>query len=174
MRKSFVPFFKDPKPSARVQRALRRIDRDDRENLEKAKVRRRDKGCRWPLCGCRKLRLALEVSHNEHKGAGGNPDGSRSQAPLMLQMCRERHRTNPFSIHNKTIDWEPLDTKLGANGPIRFLVDLAELGYRLHESRRPRVRPHLHEVAREASVGVLEPLDDENRAILTMLARMVL
>lgn len=174
MRKSFVPFFKDPKPSARVQRALRRIDRDDRENLEKAKVRRRDKGCRWPLCGCRKLRLALEVSHNEHKGAGGNPDGSRSQAPLMLQMCRERHRTNPFSIHNKTIDWEPLDTKLGANGPIRFLVDVNLLNYHLEGGRPRPVRAKLVPVAEEVAVGVLGPMNDAQRATLTILARMAL
>ena len=166
-----VTFFKDPKPSAKVQRALRRIERDAAEDREKAKVRQRDRGCRFPLCGCRRLRLTLEVSHNEHKGAGGNPDGSRSTTELMMQLCRERHRTNPFSIHNRAIEWQPLEKKLGANGPVKWLIDRRLLRYYLHGGQRP-AEMKLVEVVRETAVGILGPMDDADRALLEQLARM--
>lgn len=166
-----VTFFKhdNPKPSARVQRALRRINIESAEDREKAEVRRRDKGCRFPLCGCRKLRLALEVSHNEHKGSGGNPDGSRSTAPLMMQLCRERHSTNVFSVHNRVVEWVPLYKKLGANGPVKWLVDLALLRYYIEGGRRPST-VRLTVVAIEGSPGVLEVVSE--RAALESLAEM--
>ena len=149
--------FKEVRPSGRVQRALRRIERD--------------RGCRFPLCGCRRLRLALEVSHNEHKGSGGNPDGSRSTAPLMMQMCRERHRTNPFSVHNRAIAWEPVSKRDGADGPVKWLVDRRLLRYYLEGGQRP-AEAKLVEVVREIAVGILGPMKDEDRALLEQLAEM--
>lgn len=166
--------FKEVRPSAKVQRALRRMERDRDEETEKRKVRLRDRGCRFPLCGCRRLGLALEVSHNEHKGSGGNPDGSRSKAPLMMQLCRERHRTNPFSVHNRAIEWAPLNKKLGADGPVRWLVDVELLRYYLGERRQRPATAKLVEVCRESDVGRLafgEPAGDA-RALLEQLAEM--
>ena len=163
--------FKEVRPSGRVQRALRRIERDRDEESEKRKVRQRDRGCRFPLCGCRRLRLALEVSHNEHKGSGGNPDGSRSTAPLMMQMCRERHRTNPFSVHNRAIAWEPVSKRDGADGPVKWLVDRRLLRYYLEGGQRP-AEAKLVEVVREIAVGILGPMKDEDRALLEQLAEM--
>lgn len=163
--------FKEVRPSAKVQRALRRFDRDREEEAEKRKVRQRDRGCRFPLCGCRRLRLTLEVSHNEHKGIGGNPDRSRSTAPLMMQLCRERHRTNPFSVHNRAIEWEPLSKREGADGPVKWLIDRRLLRYYLEGGQRP-AEAKLVEVVRETAIGILGPMKDEDRALLEQLAEM--
>ena len=130
-------FFKGDRPSATVQRRLRKLEADNAEERAKAEVRRRDKGCRFPLCGCGRLRLAREVSHSEHKGSGGNPAGDRSVAELMVYLCRERHRTNPFSIDKGTIAWEPVLKREGANGCIRWLVDVALLRYYVQGGQRP-------------------------------------
>lgn len=151
-------FFKGDRPSATVQRRLRKLEADNAEDRAKADVRRRDKGCRFPLCGCGRLRLAREVSHSEHKGSGGNPAGNRSVAELMVYLCRERHRTNPFSIDKGTIAWEPLRKREGANGLIRWLVDVALLRYYVEGGQRPSTT-RLSTVAVETSIGtaVIEP-----------------
>lgn len=147
-----VTFFKEPKPSAKVQRALRRISRDNDENRAKAEVRRRDKGCRFPGCGCRRLRLALEVSHNEHKGMGGNPKGDRSTPELMMQLCRERHQANPVSIHSGRIWWEPVIRREGANGCVRWMVDAADVRRLMPDVSLPS-RASRVEFARELAPG---------------------
>jgi len=163
-------FFKDAQPSMKVQRALRKRTRDDSEDAAKARVRRRDKGCRFPYCGCRQLGLALEVSHNEHKGMGGNPSGVRSNTALLMQLCRERHKANPFSVHNGTIAWEPL-TSFGANGPVRWLVDVRLLQHYAHGTVRP-VRAVLVEVAREQD-GLMH-VKDEYLFVVSRLGLMTL
>jgi hypothetical protein len=149
---AIVTNFKGDRPSGKVQRRLRTLERDNAEDRAKAEVRRRDKGCRFPGCGCRRMRLSLEVSHKEHKGAGGNPAGDRSAPELMVQVCRERHKANPFSIDRGTIAWEPVSKRAGANGQIVWRVDVALLRYYMEGGRRPdSVR--LVEVARETAVG---------------------
>lgn len=155
-------FFKEPR-SAKVVRGVRRRERKATEERAKRDVRARDKGCRFPLCGCRKFGLAVHVSHSRHKGMGGNPAGDRSVPELMIAVCSARHRENLVAIDRGTLRWEPL-TAAGANGPVKWLVDADVLG----------LSPDAvwFEVARERTRGVLEPLNPEQRDMLQRLARM--
>ena len=123
-------FFKEPKPSAKVQRALRANQSKAHEKREKDKVRARERGCRVPFCSCKKVRARCEVSHKDHKGAGGNPTGDRSMAHLMVWICAERHRLNVISIDRGTLRWRPVDEAKGSNGRIVWEIDVATVGYR--------------------------------------------
>ena len=146
--------------------------RDDRraeiahEEAEKRKVRKREKfACRFPLCGCRKLKLRLEVSHDKHKGAGGNPSGDRSIAKLMVLLCVHRHQDGAVSRHKGTLKTKYLTRSAGYNGPVAWLVDLNAIG-------RPVRRERFKEVARESAPGVLEPLTPWQEEVLALLASM--
>lgn len=166
-------FFKDAMPSAKVQRAMRKAARDNHEDAEKAKVRRRDKGCRFPYCGCRKLRLRLEVSHSEHKGAGGNPKGDRSEASKMVQVCAERHKDNPISIDKGSLRWVPMVAKLGANGPIAWQIDIALVNYYRGLRHDRPVEPRWMTLAEEtAPGGPLHPTTASQWDVLMWLADM--
>lgn len=117
-----------PKPCATARKMKKLDDRSDlkrREDKEKQKARRRDgHRCRFPLCGCRRLGLRLEVSHQQHKGAGGNPAGDRSTAKGLITLCVHRHQTGSISRHKGTMRARPLTTK-GMNGPVAWDLDLA-------------------------------------------------
>jgi hypothetical protein len=89
-------------------------------------------------------------------------------------MCRERHKANPFSVHSRAVEWEPLNKKLGADGPVRWLLDVELLRYYLGERRERPARVKLVEVCREAYCGTLvfgEP-GPEYRPFLEALAEM--
>lgn len=157
MKHSPNPLWKYDKPSAKLQRELRRTRRESHESSEKAKVRRRDRGCRFPYCSCKKKRVRLEVSHSEHKGSGGNPDGSRSAADLMVQLCEVRHKGSPVSIDRGAIRWHPL-TPAGSDGPIGWQVDMNLVAYlRGHNPTRPS-EPRWVLIAEELAPGrVVQP-----------------
>lgn len=111
-----------PKPSRGTAKAARRERTRQARKQErdaKAEVRRRDKTCRFPLCGCRRGGYALHVAHGTHKGMGGNPKGDRSTAAGMVLLCAPRHRESVLSIDRGTLRWEAL-TEAGADGPIRW------------------------------------------------------
>lgn len=112
------PHFKEG-TSTKVERYKRRMDLKNKEDAEKQKVRRRDKYCRFPLCGCGKMKLRTDVSHSQHKGMGGNPAGDRSKADLMLLVCGARHKDNIASIDKGNLRWRPL-TARGSNGPVAW------------------------------------------------------
>ncbi len=165
----FKAFPKDPIAS-KVTRGLKRESRQRDEDTEKAKVRKRDKRCRFPLCGCQRFKLRIEVSHSRHKGMGGNPAGDRSDASLMLLLCSARHKENRIAIDHGTLKWIP-QTNAGANGPIAWLVDLQALGR--HPNHTTKAWPWAL-VAREASVGVFEAWSPFQREILEQLRQMIL
>jgi hypothetical protein len=160
--------------SPKVERFKKRLTRDTKEDAEKTKVRKRDKRCRFPICGCGKMKLTLgpaanrEVSHSRHKGMGGDPSGERSKAALMVLLCLGRHRQLTFSIDRGTARWRPLTTA-GANGPIAWEIDM----YVYLKIFKPRGARWV-EVARESAPGVLEPLTPDHAKILTQLAEMTL
>lgn len=160
------------KPSATDRKLARRRDRldlkkDERDN--KAGVRQRDKFCRFPLCGCRKLGLILkaigEVSHQRHKGMGGNPAGDRSQVAGMVLLCKHRHQDGRISIHKGTLRPVFL-TPDQFNGLIAWEIDLSALGFRTqHELALWR------EVARETAVQQWA-ISSSQRDTLQQLAEM--
>jgi hypothetical protein len=172
---------KKPSRTARKRATLdARTKRRTSEDKEKGKVRRRDKRCRFPLCGCRLLKLRLEVSHQVHKGMGGNPDGDRSTADQMIYLCDHRHQFGAVSRHKGTLRAEPL-TKHGTNGPVEWRVDPLTIAQGKREpwsgeevdrvARALRAKDWLV-VAREAAVQQLEPLEPWQRRILQQLAAM--
>ena len=160
--------FQKPSRSARLlaQREERR-ERTRHEEREKAKVRRRDKGCRFPLCGCGKLKWSREVAHLVHKGAGGNPSGDRSLSTGMVYLCRHRHRDGLVSIHHGTLRVHPQAHDLGAFGPLVFEVDAQAAGMKAVTARTQWVI-----VATEIAPGRLEPLMRWQRELLEELAGM--
>lgn len=164
------------KPTATARKKEKKQRRQKAAKLEdsnKGQVRRRDKSCRFPLCGCRRLGLALkaapEVSHSKHKGAGGNPNGERSAAILMVLLCRHRHQDGAVSIHKGTLRARFL-SPLKFGGPIAWQVDADVLrpgSYRCVDRENRWV-----EIARETAVQQWEPFTIKQSAILFALAEM--
>lgn len=162
------------KPSAtdRKRRArLVKVARAREERDAKTSVRRRDRHCRFPLCGCKKLGLRLEVAHTQHKGAGGNPAGDRSTPETMILLCEHRHQHGLVSLHKGTLEARPLTT-LGYNGPVAWYVDSAIMfpGLNRYVAREARWA----EVARERAAGVLDwsALSSPQERLLEQLAEM--
>lgn len=104
---------------------------------------------------------------------GGNPEGDRSDASLMVLLCAWRHKEGRIAIDRGTLRWIPL-TDEGSHGPVRWEVD----GEALQPfGRIPQIAdvfvPHgWTVVATERSIGVLEPLEDWQRVLLEQLAKM--
>lgn len=157
--------FKKSPTDRKLERRRDRLDEINYEDKQKAHVRRRDKVCRFPLCGCRKLRMRLEVSHVTHKGMGGNPLGDRSLPSIMVLLCVHRHQDGAVSRHKGTLKAQYL-TASKFNGPVAWLIDTNAAGV---THRRGQ---HWKEVARESAPGVLEPLTPWQLGVLTMLATM--
>jgi hypothetical protein len=105
----------------KAKRSTRRAA-EQHERAEKAKVRYRDGYCRFPRCGCKRLHMRLEVSHDVHKGMGGNVAGDRSTADQMMLLCWQRHQHGQVSIHAGTLRAVAL-TARGFDGPVRWEVD---------------------------------------------------
>ncbi len=160
---------------ARERRRKRRnLSADERR--EKQVVRDRDGFCRFPRCGCQKssdaMKRVLTVSHDFHKGMGGDPTGGVSIAPLMLLLCKWRHQDGPVSRDKKTVRTTYL-TPDQNDGPIAWMVDLGAL----YPVNFPKGT--WRELAREAFVEDLsrerdyEQLTEEQEQWLEDLAEMV-
>lgn len=178
-------FVKDPKGTTTLEHRKTSRGRKATENTNKDKVRHRDhRRCRFPQCGCRRRGWRLEVSHDRHKGIGGNPKGDRSETPGLILMCLPRHQTSRFSRHAMTIRNVYL-TDAGNDGPIAWQIKRSELvaalEERLERERDARAREMLQglkllglgdewlELARESRIQQLEPLDAWQRATLDFL-----
>lgn len=162
------------KPSRAKRIAAKRADKRDvdREELdEKAKARRRDRGCRFPLCGCRRLRFRTEVSHDEHKGRNGlATKRARSKAALMIELCFQRHQDGRISLHKRTLRKRYL-TPLKNDGPVAWDVDISALPEYSGTRRGVAV---WRELAVEAAIGIWEPFTDWQARTLDELAGMEL
>lgn len=162
-----------PKPSIADRKRRRKanrleLERDERD--QKAEVRRRDKRCRFPLCDCSRLSLRLEVSHETHKGMGGNPAGDRSDASTLFLLCVWRHQLGRIARGKGTLKPRYLTDKQ-ANGPVAWMVDLESMGL-FYKLRGMSDDPKWFEVAREISIGVWEPFTNAQLEILTQLRQM--
>lgn len=155
----------DRKP-AKIERRIKKLERKHKEDLGMAKARRRDKRCRFPLCGCRTFGIVCDVSHVRHRGMGGNPSGDRSASGLLMLLCRTRHKEGKIAIDKGTLEWRPL-TKAGSDGPVAWYVDAEAM--HLDPGHFP---DGWIEVAREIAIGVCEPLTPYQRSVLLMLAEM--
>lgn len=168
-----------PKPLAATRRLAKHKTRSASKTAEdrhKGEARRRDGyRCRFPLCGCRRLGLRLEVSHLAHKGAGGNPSGSRSTTAGLILMCVQRHQDGAVSVHKGTLRVRPL-TRKGCNGPVAWELPLevtdAIMSRLLRTKGVPPIRPSWVTVACESAPGRLEPLFSWQEMVLCDLGRM--
>lgn len=140
------------------------------ERRHKAQVRLRDRYCRMPLCGCWRFRLSLHVSHQQHKGMGGNPKGDRSHPDRMLLVCGPRHRENRISIDNHTLRWREIGRDVDGHVLVAWDVDRHALAHRLGALLVHQ--PDWFEVARESALHRFEPFTPEQRAVLERLAEM--
>lgn len=111
-----VTFTKPAKGDYVTERRKKRKALDAFEKAEKAKVRARDKKCRWPRCDCHTLRLPLEVAHLTSKSIGG-----ASTADQMILLCVSKHQGRP-SLHSGDLRIVPLNDAQGTNGPCDFLA----------------------------------------------------
>lgn len=165
-----------PKPSRtarKVAEAKVKRDRKTTERDNKQEAKRRDgHRCRFPLCGCKALRLPVESSHDRHKGMGGD-SGARSLPSGLITLCRHRHMDGIFSRHAGTLRARYL-TEDGDNGPVAWDLDGYELlrhGFAADLSMK-RDDESWIEVARERAVQRLEPLKPWQQAVLERLAEM--
>lgn len=160
------PMWKPSRTARKLKEKATRLKRKTYERDNKADVRKRDRSCRFPLCGCRRLGIRLEVSHETaHKGAGGDPKMQRSAARDMLYLCVHRHQHGRVSRHAGTLKSRYL-TPARYDGPIEWLVDTAAL-----DSLKAAIGSW-RMLARESAPGVLEPLTDWQRTTLEKLATM--
>lgn len=151
-------------PTAR-RRAVKGRRLKATENLHKAEARARDGGpgyelqgrCRFPLCGCHALGLFVEVSHQVHKGMGGDPTGERSRPAGLICLCNWRHKDAArWAVDKGTIRWVPL-TAAGANGAVAWEL---------------RVGSAWIELAHETAIQELGLLSQDQRRLLRGLAEM--
>lgn len=172
------PWERKPKgPTARA-RAKKSRRLSIAERVEKEKVRLRDRHCRFPRCGCltsrtvSALKRVPTVSHDFHKGMGGDPTGAVSIASLMVLLCKWRHQDAPVSRHAGTMQTRYL-TPDNNDGPLAFLVDLHAVypGLYAHAGVWFEVG-HEHYVEGGSGELRLAPLTVEQENVLADLAEM--
>lgn len=148
--------------SAKVARGLKRLARKTKEDAIMRRVRVRDKYCRFPLCGCGKFKLRLDVAHSEHRGMGGNPSLDCTKTESMVLVCAARHRENQIALDRGTARWKPL-SDLGADGCIAWEIEVTIGG-----------QTSWMEVARETRPHEFGWLTDVQRETLSILREMTL
>jgi hypothetical protein len=164
------PMWKTPIAVTKKAKKQLRTGRRSKEKSNKDKARDRDnRRCRFPLCGCKGTGLALEVSHDKHKGSGGNPTGDRSKPELLITLCVHRHQTGRVSRHAQNIRTRYLTDRRN-NGPVAWELRrdvLHSLGLAAGEARGMWI-----EVARERAPQLLEELEPWQKTVLKALAEM--
>lgn len=156
----------------RRERARRRRRRVKLVKSAAKDVRERDRVCRFPKCGCATLGFSLkaisEVSHELHRGMGGNPTGDRSTTAGMCLLCKWRHQDARFSLHKRSLRVRFL-TDRGFDGPIAWEIDCG----RMPGARGTRLVVW-RVLAIESEIGVWLPFDDWQLEVLEELAAMEL
>lgn len=161
------PDWKTSRTATKKKKVEGRRELVSKENTHKRTAKKRDlHRCRFPLCGCKQLGLALdarlESSHHQHKGMGGDPTGERSLPWLLVTLCKHRHQDGAVSIHKGTLRPKFLSTK-AYDGPI---------AWEIRTDSAIADKPIWREVARETAVQKWEPFTSRQRAMLEKLAEM--
>lgn len=169
-------------PTARRRAAKRRkLDAVELANMKQARFR--DEVCRFPVCGCLRRQSSdpaspfrFEVSHQQHRGMGGDPGGERSHPSLLVLLCNWRHKLSKFSIDRHGIRWEAL-TDQGADGPIRWLIDLHFVYFSVepvlpYDGMEPDESGDWLILAEETALHAYKPFTPAQSAILSWLAEM--
>lgn len=166
-----APAWKTSRTATKKTKVKGRSELKTAETNHKKTAKKRDHyRCRFPLCGCKTLGLALdarlEASHHTHKGMGGDPTGERSLPWLLVSLCKHRHQDGAISIHKGTLRPKFLSTK-AYDGPIAWEVDINRL--RPDYGSRPQ---KWLEVARETKVGEWALFTEKQRLVLETLKEM--
>lgn len=169
-----TPNWKPQRVVEKVRRSIKRKATKSAEDRIMQSVRREDRFCRFPLCGCGRLKLTLDVAHageDGHRGIGGNRSLSRTTPANLILICRPRHRAHQFAVDQKTLRVEPL-TDAGLRGPVEWWVSL----YALPDDLRERLGLQADDVelllAVETRPHTCLPFTPEQAAILKHLATM--
>lgn len=125
--------------AAMLERRGRRAELVAHERREMDAAKRRDgHKCRWPACEFAGKKLPIEGAHAfQHRGVGGNPDGSRTARKLIVSLCKIHHSL----VDRAELEIEALTNEM-ADGPLAF--------FRRAESGR------MQHVASESRIGVSE------------------
>jgi hypothetical protein len=115
---------KEPRGTALLASRQRRADRVAAEQKEmQAALIRDGRVCRWHACEFKGRKLPIDPCHQNHRGSGGNPDGTRTTRATVISLCRAHH-----GLWDATeIDILP-QTPDGFDGPVDFLVKNGETG----------------------------------------------
>lgn len=142
---------------AAKSRKLKAVERD---RMQEARERE-GYTCRFPhQCG-----LTIAVSHQRHRGIGGDPSGECSDPKIMIGVCHVIHRTGRIALDKKNLRWVPL-TDDGANGPIEWQVHLGALPWFVGTHFQDWVR-----VAVEDAPGRLVAPIEVHRLLLAAIAK---
>jgi hypothetical protein len=111
-------FAKPLRGSFLLERRERKAELKAHEQREMQAAKKRDGGvCRWPGCRYAKRKdIPVDACHMTHRGAGGNPDGSRTTRASIWTACRIHHGLYDAA----RIDVQPMTTA-GTDGPLMFL-----------------------------------------------------
>lgn len=124
---AFQSNWKPSRTARKIEERKTKLSRRRDEDNAKRDARKRDRACRFPMCGCKRLGLPLEVSHDEHKGMGGNPAGDRSTPEKLVLLCNHRHQFGRISRHAGTMKAMPHSSVQGYNGPVSWYVRRDEI-----------------------------------------------
>jgi hypothetical protein len=170
------PQWKTGRVAAKKAKQKLRRQRVAKERDAKADVRKRDKVCRFPRCGCRKLGEILkafpEVSHTKHKGAGGDPSTKTSVSSNLVLLCKWRHQDAPISRHKQTLRVVYL-TDRGFDDIVAWEINWGAFAQRvLPPQERTPYEDDWRELARETAIGQWEKATDWQDEVLDELAGM--
>lgn len=87
------PFAKPMRGESLLASRRRRAERVAHEQREmQAALKRDERRCRFPACEFKSKKLPIDPCHAfGHRGAGGNPDGTRTSRELVVALCRAHH-----------------------------------------------------------------------------------
>jgi hypothetical protein len=110
-----VGFVPKPVKGTATRERRQKVDKHHRSEQDEMTATKKLDGykCRRP--GCKNKTMAVQCAHLEHRGPGGNPDGSRTKRHKLITLCIEHH--SMFDRHDMAIT--PL-TEKGTRGPCEF------------------------------------------------------